>query len=179
MRECVFFLLMTVASVCDGGEPPKISLLDIAPSLRTPNYAPYKIGSCVHASMANLMFVRGFDDLGGWWLSTYHSGETASGIIMKCDKAGLRYSYTIGDGDISWLEWVDRNRYGALIFYWDSHAVTFLGIDDKYVILLDNNANDYYRYVPRQEFVRKWPRYDGFALTLVYPPPPPLPTIAK
>ena len=96
----------------------------------------------------------------------------------------MRYAST-GSGDFSFLEWCQRTRRGAGLFYKPSHSINFVGMDSQYVYLLDNNSTSYpernghYERVPIADFKRRWRGYGGFAWTLVYNPPPPLPRLAQ
>lgn len=147
--------------------------VDLPLALREKNY---KGGSCVHASTEMILRWQGMEDLAAWWRQTYAHGEHASGLISKCEKAGLRYAYTT-KGEEGFLDWCSRTRRGAVIFYKPSHSICFFGYtpDGKQAILLDNNRIQEHEYVDRETFIRKWKGFGGFALTPVYSPAPPRP----
>ncbi len=91
------------------------------------------------------------------------------------EEAGLRYAYT-KDADVAFLEWATRNRLGVGIFYFPRHAINLVDLNEHEAVLLDNNRPNEYIRVPREEFIRAWRGYGGFAWTVVYGPPPPYPT---
>lgn len=162
---------------CPDGKCPVVieSLADVPPQLRQPNYSPYGQGSCVHASTITILRWQGQYELAAWWKANYHSGEYADRLIARLDAAGLKYAYE-DDGDIRFLEWCARNRIVAGIFYFPRHAVNLVDLNETHAVLLDNNRTDRYIHIPREEFIREWRRYGGFAWTLVYNTPPPYPT---
>lgn len=156
-------------------------VLDLPPELRQKNWGG---GSCVHASNVTLLRWQGQDDLADWWRNEYRGGEHADRLTKRLEAAGLRYAFTM-QGDVAFLEWCCRTRRGAGIFYKPSHSINLVGLDAEHAYLLDNNATNYpertgeYERVPRDTFIRNWQRqYGGFAWTLVYSPPPPIPHIA-
>lgn len=158
--------------------------LDLPPELRTQNWGG---GSCVHASNVTILRRDGLDEMADWWRSTYSGGEYDSRLVTRMEKAGLKYAY-IHDGregatGEAFLTWCHRTRRWAGIFYKPSHSINFVGLDEQYVYLLDNNdvkyqeRNGHPERVPRDEFFRKWRGYGGFAWTLIYAPPPARPTL--
>lgn len=149
--------------------------LVVPDSLRIDNWAPYGFGSCVHASTATLLHYQGQHELAEWWIANYNSGEYEDRLIRRLEAAGLRYAWTT-DGDMEFLEWAIRNRLGAGIFYFPSHAINVFGIDENFVYLLDNNRNSDYIAVARKEFEHRWKNeFGGFSWTIVGTPPPPTP----
>jgi hypothetical protein len=158
-------------NACPDGACLVESLADIPPQLRTPNYAPYGQGSCVHASTVTLLEWQGQHELAKWWKANYNSGEYANRLINRMEAAGLRYAYT-KSGSVEFLEWASRNRMGAGIFYYPRHAVNLVDLNEKEAVLLDNNRVDNYIRVPREEFIENWLGWGGFAWTVCYSPPP-------
>lgn len=163
-----------------GGPPagtPQGVVMDVPPRLRTENWGG---GSCVHASTVTLLRWHGLSAMADWWRQQYSGGESSDRLVKRMEAAGLRYAYT-AQGDVRFLEWCVRTGRGAGIFYKPKHAINLTGLDDQYAYLLDNNATDYpenqghWERVPREHFERAWQEYGGFAWTLVYSPPPPLP----
>lgn len=154
--------------------------MDLPPAMRTKNWGG---GSCVHASTVSLLKWQGQYEMADWWRETYIGGEYATRLVNRMEQAGLRYAYT-SEGDMQFLEWAHRNRLGAGLFFFPAHAINFVGMDDKYVYLLDNNNVSYpedrghYRRIDIGTFRRKWrDYYGGFAWTIVsLSPPPPPPT---
>lgn len=167
-----------------GGTPPAGTpegvVMDLPAALRQPNWGG---GSCVHASTVSLLRWQGHAEMAAWWRSQYSGGETADRLIKRMDAAGLRYAYT-AQGDIRFLEWACRTGRGAGLFYKPNHAINLVGLDDRYAYLLDNNdihrpeRHGVWERVPRAEFEERWRGYGGFAWTLVYTPPPPVPRLS-
>jgi len=151
--------------------------MELPPKLREQNWGS---GSCVHASTVMLLRWQGLYELADKWRKTYEGGEYSSRLIQRMEAAGLKYAYTL-DGDVKFLEWCIQTRRGAGIFYKPSHAINLVGLDQNYAYLLDNNdpnrpeRTGSYERVPRDEFIRAWRGYGGFAWTPVYYPPALLP----
>lgn len=152
-----------------GEEVPQMNL---PPELRRRNRDG---GSCVHVSTEMLMEWQGQHELADWWASQYKGGENSSRLHKRLEAAGVRYAYTIGGGDREFLEWAIRTRRGAGITYWPNHAVCLVGLDESTAYVLDNNRVDRIIEIPREEFFRRWRGYGGWAWTIVYDPPPPVP----
>lgn len=146
-----------------------VSWMDLPREMRERNWGG---GSCVHASTVMVLRWQGHEELADWWRRTYSGGEHGQGLTSKCERAGLRFAYT-NSGDEQFLEWVSRTRRGATIFYKPSHSICFCGYENGQAVLLDNNRIDVFERVEKQEFIRRWKGYGGFALTMVYQPPPP------
>jgi hypothetical protein len=147
--------------------------MDLPVELRTENWGG---GSCVHASTVSLLRWQGQYEVADWWRNQYSGGESDSRLIARMEAAGLRYAYT-DTGDAAFIEWCCRTRRGAGIFYKPRHCVNVVDMTDGVVSILDNNAVDHYERIPREQFLRDWQnRYGGFAFTVVYDPPPPIPT---
>ena len=133
----------------------------------------YKGGSCVHASTATLLHWQGMHGMAEWWTRSYAHGEYSPRLNRRLDAAGLRYAYTM-DGDIEWLRKCCRLRLGCAVNWPKSHMVTLVGIDDEWVYLIDNNSTERITRRSLSQFRREW---TGWAVTLVYTPPPPTPYI--
>jgi len=151
--------------------------LDLPPEFRQRNWGG---GSCVHASTVNLLRWMGLFDLADWWRNQYSGGEYSDRLVKRMEAAGLQYAYTT-ESDFGFLEWACRTGRGAGIFYKPRHAINCVGMDSQYVYLLDNNATNYpeqrgtYERVPIDTFKSRWRGYGGFAWSLVYMPPAPVP----
>ena len=148
-------------------------VVDLPPALRTSNWGG---GSCVHASTVHLLQWQGQHELAAWWRGAYSGGEHASRLHQRLEAARLRYAYTV-EGDAAFLEWALRTRRGAGITYFPSHAVNLVHLDAEWAGLLDNNRVDRVIWIPRADFLAKWRAYGGWAWTLVYDPPPPVPYV--
>ena len=152
-------------------------VMDLPPELREPNWGG---GSCVHASTVMVLRHQGQYEMADWWRQQYSGGEYSDRLIKRMESANLRYAYTV-DGDFEFLRWCVRTRRGCGIFYKPSHAINLIGMDDRYVYLLDNNdvtrpeRDGIPETVPINEFIRRWKGYGGFGFTVVYTPNPPKP----
>src|SRR5258708_2811069 len=60
-------------------------------------------GSCVHAALVHLFHWQGRHDLGDWWAAHNANGETAQGLAVKLEAAGVRFAET-RSGDEAFLE---------------------------------------------------------------------------
>ena len=149
----------------------EIPTVNLPRELREPNWGG---GSCVHASTVHLLRWQGHHELADWWRSHYSGGEYAERLNRRLNAAGLKYAFTV-DGDTAFLEWALRTRRGAGITFWPSHAVNLVHLDDAWAGILDNNRVDQIIWIRRDEFLRRWRDYGGWAWTLVYNPPPPAP----
>lgn len=150
-------------------------IMDLPQAMRQRNWGG---GSCVHASTVHLLRWQGLHELAEWWRKTYAGGEYAGRLHDRLDKAGLRYAYTTS-GDAAFLEWCLRTRRGAGITYWPAHAVNLVHLDERQAGILDNNRIDRIIWVPRDEFIRRWKGYGGWAWTVVYTPSPPPMTVPE
>lgn len=164
------------AGPAPAGTPQGV-VMDLPPQLRQANWGG---GSCVHAATCSLLRWQGHHAMADWWRAQYSGGESAARLIRRMEAANLRYAYTTA-GETSFLEWSVRTGRGAGLFYKPNHAINLVGLDSQYAYLLDNNATEYperngtWERVPRAAFESRWRGYGGFAWTLVYDPPPPLP----
>lgn len=148
-------------------------VVDLPPELRTTNWGG---GSCVHASTVHLLQWQGHHELAKWWRETYSGGEYSTRLHERLNQAQLQYAYTV-EGDVAFLEWALRTRRGAGITYFPNHAVNLVHLDQERAGLLDNNRVEQIIWIDRQEFLSRWRAYGGWAWTLVYNPPPPLPFV--
>jgi len=137
-------------------------------------------GSCVHASSIYVMRWHGQYDLADRWRKTYGDGETGSGIMRKLTAANVPF-YATAKGDPAVLEYASKTRRAAIIWFFDSHCVTFCGFakdsDGKeYAYICDNNRTAQFIKIEKQIFIRRWQtQYDGFACCFLgVPLPPPL-----
>lgn len=159
--------------ITESGAPfRETPVMNLPMDLREHNWGG---GSCVHASTVMCLRWQGRTELAEWWRKTYSGGESLSGLTRKLDKAGMSYAYT-NNSDMGFLEWADRTRRGAVLFFFPSHCICFCGFspDKQTVYLLDNNRIGSYIQMPRGEFERRWRGYGGIALTPIASPTPPL-----
>ena len=148
--------------------------VDLPAELREENWST---GSCVHASTVHLLRWQGQFELAAWWRDAYAGGEYPERLHNRLEDAGLRYAFTV-DGDEEFLAWALRTRRGAGVTFWPQHAVNLVHLDQNWAGLLDNNRIELIVWMPRDEFIRRWKSYGGWAWTLVYNPSPPTPYLA-
>jgi hypothetical protein len=88
----------------------------------------------------------------------------------------VRYAYTTGENDLSFLEWAVNTRRGCgVTVKGGAHMVLLVHLDAKRAGILDNNFPKEIRWVPRETFLAEWYASQSWAVTPVYVPPPPLP----
>jgi hypothetical protein len=137
----------------------------------------YNGGSCVCASTISVLRWQGREDLADRLRSICSGGQSSGSIIAKMERLELPYAYT-NDGDAAFLDWSCQTRRGATIFWKPGHSCTLVGLTEGEAIVLDNNHVWQYERTPRDEFIRRWRGYGGFALTPLAgsPAPPPMHT---
>jgi hypothetical protein len=149
--------------------------VDVPMGLRQQNWrGDRRQGSCVHATTVTMLRWHGFNEIADYWRDSYGNGESIRRLAAKSDAFGLHYAYTTS-GNVDFLEWASRTRRGAGVSVSPNHWVMLVHIDSKWVCLLDNNRTSKYKWVPRDRFLKDWRRTGGWAFTLMYAPPPPLP----
>lgn len=160
--------------------PPETPSMNLPKSLRQENWLYAGEGSCVHASTCSHLRWLGLYDLAAQWRRKYGGGEYASGILAKYQAEGLQSAHTM-DADPRFLEWVTARRSGAIIWFFPSHCVNFVGFGrdergQEVAYLLDNNRTAQFLRIPKAKFLQAWASYGGFAACAVsHLPPPPLP----
>lgn len=134
---------------------------------------PKNQGSCVHASITNHLRWMNEFELGERWRATYSDGEWDSRLRQRLDAAGVDYSFTL-KADPRFLDWASNTRRGAILWWKPSHCCTFMGWvtrdDRQYAAILDNNYPGRFELTPREQFIRLWAGYGGFALTVMGDP---------
>lgn len=156
-------------------ERPTVNLEE---ALREENwFGPQKEGSCVHATMIMLFRWQGHFTLADHWRETYCDGEWAENLAVKFDKEGVRYAFTVGKKDVSFLEWACSTRRGCGVTVKGGvHMVMLVHLDHEWACILDNNFPDAFKWVPRETFLSEWYNSNSWAVTpIMGPPPPPLP----
>jgi hypothetical protein len=148
---------------------------------------PLGQGSCVHASLVNhLRWLNEFELAQRWW-ATYGDGEYASRLMQRMDAAGIDYAFT-EKADPRFLDYCTVTRTGAILWWKPSHCCTFEGFamgqdimkadpraqglnpNTQYACILDNNYPGTFEYTERQQFIRLWAGYGGFALCVMRDP---------
>lgn len=189
MRNVIVSLLLAlvVSSGCNQPEvavvPPRgvteIPVANLPEELRPKNWVSATgSGSCVNASTVYMLRWRGEEQLADWWRKNHAGGETSSSIRSKHDAVRLPYVYTL-HADPTFLDWCTKTRRGCIIWFYESHCVTFVGWANEggrtVAKINDNNRPGRYISIERSEFLRRWRGYGGFALSILEPPvPPPL-----
>ena len=134
-------------------------------------------GSCVHASSTNMFRWHNMFEFGEEWRAENHGGEYDSRLMRKLDAKGIKYVYT-QKADPRFLDWVSETRRAAPLWFKPSHCCLFLGWCEKdgrqYAAILDPNRPGKIELTPREQFVRLWAGYGGFAYTILNPPAPQL-----
>ncbi len=164
----------------DEGRTPVVKIeyptVNLPVSLRQTNWLGSKDeGSCVHATMISLLRWQGRSATADYWRRNYGNGEWPEDLAAKFDQEGVRYAYTT-DGDVKFLEWACSTRRGCgVTVMGGKHMVALVHFDEKWAGILDNNDTDKITWVPRDTFVAEWQNSNGWAVTPVYNPAPPLP----
>lgn len=159
--------------------PAERPVANLPPQLHQRNWTGrLNQGSCVHASLVNhLRWLNEFE-LGERWRATYSDGEWDTRLRNRLDAAGIDYSYTV-KADPRFLDWANATRRGAILWWKPAHCCTFVGWvqrnGQQYAAILDNNYPGRFELTPREQFVRLWAGYGGFALTVVEDPASSLP----
>lgn len=170
-----------VARYGSAWDPPAGSAISqLPPDWREPNYAG---GSCGHASMVTLFRSCGMPEFADWWRENFKGGTSMRRVCAQLDQLGLKYAWT-DSGSMEFLELCAATGRGAVIRYKPNHLINFLGIDENYVYVLDNNSVNYrdrngdWEKIPRDVFESNWQnRYGGQAWTLLYRPLTPTPIL--
>jgi hypothetical protein len=130
-------------------------------------------GSCVHASLTNHLRWLNMYDKGEMWRSKYEDGEYDTRLEKRLKAEGLEFVST-RQSDPRFLDWASGTRRGAILWWKPSHCCWFCGwvtVNGKqYAAVLDPNRPGKFELTPREQFIRLWAGYGGFALTVLAPP---------
>lgn len=152
--------------------PPEQPICNLPAALHIRNWlGPLGQGSCVHASLKNhASWHNDFAFVASW---PWSDGEYASRLRERLDAAGKDYAYT-ERYDPRFLDWCDANRHGAILWWKPSHCCTFMGWVNRdgkqYAAILDNNYPGHFELTEREQFIRLWSGYGGFALSFTESP---------
>ena len=132
-------------------------------------------GSCVHATMISLLRWQNRPGMADYWR---HTMAMASGL-----KTLLRSLTTMGYGTptlqmaiLRFLEWACSTRRGCgVTVMGGKHMIALVHLDSEWAGILDNNDIDTITWVPRDTFMAEWQNSNGWAVTPIYSPAPPLP----
>lgn len=139
--------------------------VDVPLSLREPNYNG---GSCMHAALITVLRSQNQNEIADYWRANFDGAAGVETCSRIADSLGLRFAYTV-DGDEAFLEWCNRTRRAAAIYYGDNHAITFCGYTSEgEAVLLDSNRVGHYSKLPKAEFLANWHTAGGAAMTTVY-----------
>ena len=182
-------LFFCLASICLSAERPTVNVPD---EWRKSNWlSPNGSGSCVHASFVSLLRWQGRYETAKMWEKKYSGGEWPSSFKTKLDKEGIRYSFTVGEGDVKFLEWACKTRRGAGVTVRGrptknyplgipgGHMVTLVHLDAKWAAILDNRATKNFIWIQRDIFIAEWKASHSWAMTPVYKPSAPAPEFSK
>lgn len=133
----------------------------------------YNGGSCVCASTISLLRWQGRDDLAAALRNACSGGQSSASLHAKLERLGVRWASTTS-GDVAFLEWAVRTRRGCGIAYYPMHFVNLVDLTTEHATLLDNNRVGQYISIPRDEFIRRWRGFGGWATAVVYAPAAPL-----
>ena len=187
-RKFCWLMLVTIAAVgCNTPvqvrplKPPlpEQPLANLPAELHQRNWTgPLGQGSCVHASMTNHLRWLNEITLAQQWKNSYSDGEWESRLRARLDAADIDYGYTV-KADPRFLDWANNTRRGAILWWKPNHCCTFMGWVNKdgrqYASVLDNNYPGRFELTDREQFIRLWAGYGGFALTVVRDPTSSLP----
>lgn len=186
-QRLLLLTLLLVTAGCSTSEswrelpdaPPEVPPANLPLSLREKNWTSASgSGSCVIASTVYHLRWNGKPQIAQIFRDNYAGGQTATSIQQKWKAAGIPYACT-ESGDPDFLEWASNTRRGAIIWYFDSHCVHFCGFsrinNREYALLCDNNRVANYIRIPKEQFLREWRGYGGFACSTLFPPAPSLP----
>lgn len=181
----LFLLFGALLLGCDSSyiveeESREQPIANIPRPLRQENWANrVGAGSCVIASTCSAVNWCGQYELARFLRSSYAGGQTASSIQEKLTVARVPFICTEAT-DVGTLEYATRTRRAAIVWFFPSHCVTFVGFGvdsqgSQVAWLLDNNRVDQFIPIPKDRFIREWQAYGGFALVPIFSPAPPIP----
>lgn len=193
MNPFIFLALALFALGCIGCDSPRWRELsapyieqpaaNVPPALRQQNWPDRNgSGSCVIASTCSALQWCNRPELASKFRKTYAGGQTEKTItdIWRANKIPFIAPRTMEDhGDPDILQWASDTRRAAIIWYFPNHCVTFCGysIDRGREVawLLDNNRRERFIPIPKQQFLREWRGYGGFAAVPLLTPAPSIP----
>lgn len=155
--------------------PAEVPVMNLPLSARQRNYNG---GSCVCASTISALRWQGQDELAQRVREACSGGQSSGSLHSKLERLGIRYAYTT-NGDVKFLEWCVRTRRGCGITFFSNHFINLVHLDSEKAILMDNNHPQDFITLSRDEFVRRWKGFGGWATAVVYQPPPPLAFVAQ
>ncbi len=181
-------LILLLAAGCDVPKkvyplprpPAETPVCNLPPELRQRNWlGPLRQGSCVYASLINHVQWLNLPEFATEIRRTRGDGEYASRLMQWLDSKSVEYKYT-EKADPRFLDWCSAERLGCILWWKPSHCCTFVGWvrdqnGNQFAAILDNNYPERIEYTPREEFIRLWAGYGGFALAVLNDPTIPIP----
>jgi hypothetical protein len=157
-------------------EPPEIPLdVDVPRALRQKNWG--RRGSCCYAAAVTGLSQHGWLETGKWIRRNFSGAAGVKEIAAIYDRCGIKYKITY-DGDADLLEFADEHRHTATIHFYRKHAVTFCGYETRggreYAVLIDSNT-DRLDWIRKENFLRRWNGFGGYAIVPLLTPNPPRP----
>lgn len=139
-------------------------VIEIPQAYRVKNYAG---GSCAFASASCALHSQGEHELANHIRRNYSGAAYPEDIMNIIDEVGLKYSY--GEG-MNFLRAIHQRRLTSWVGWPRGHVVNFVGIDENYVYVLDNNYTEAYTRIPIDRFEWEW---QGWAVALSEKSTPP------
>lgn len=189
MSRCLIISCLLLAMIGCDSQPVHVRALPAPPTEQPPVNLPASLhqrnwvgprgeGSCVHASIVNHSRGLNLYEFGERWRATYSDGEYDSRLRSRLDAAGIDYAFTL-KADPRFLDWCSMTNRGAILWWKPSHCCAFEGWVDRdgqqYAAILDNNSPGRFELTPREQFIRLWAGYGGFALSFTSDPAGALP----
>lgn len=114
--------------------------------------------------------------LADWWGETHSGGETPYSLASDLNSAGVRYAYTVGENDVSFLERACAARRGCgVAVLGGSHMVLLVHLDEHLAATIDPNSPGTNHWAKRERFLSEWKNSGSWGVAMLYSPVPPLP----
>lgn len=163
------FLLVASTSI-------PVVVVDLPVNTRQSNWlgGPKNNGSCVWASLVSVLRWQHRPQTAEYLRQHCGGGANWGDVVQVFDRLGVRYAQTVGERDVSFLEWAIRTRRGcAVCVESGAHMVCLVALNSEYAGILDNNSVGEIKWIPRQEFLNDWYASYSWAVTVVYVPSAP------
>lgn len=131
-------------------------------------------GSCVVASMVDLLNWQGKPATARRLKAKYSGGQDYDGWRAALDAEGIRYASTRAQFDVGFLERAIATRRGCMVTVMgEAHMVCLVDLTSTKAAILDNNFPNEIFWYDRNEFLAEWKNANSWALTPVYSPTSP------
>jgi hypothetical protein len=146
-------------------------------ALRQSNWlSPSREGSCTHATVTTALRWQNRPHTANEYAATHSGGETPQSLAAALDAAGIRFTETVGQNDVAFLEWAIATRRGCLVTVMGGrHAVFLADLTPTHACLIDNNNPQVVEWIDRDAFLSEWRNSNSWALAVLYSPVPELP----